>query len=151
MILPTDIVGEIMSYLPIYDSQINGLHRELFVYHFKKRWFFKYKNIPEYSLNEEDDDYYVNWLENDIISALNNYNSLMSGLTDQFRSILRRIYCIDIQNLYEFDEAEKDCFSALSNINKYLDVLTKSEIKELDRRLLIYNKRMDSGMLAIVN
>ena len=145
--LPLELVMKIMSFVPILDENKIKLNREIIEYYIKTRWIKKYKSITEYSLDEDDDDYYLNWLENDIIAALNNQVPLIKGLTVEFRNILKRIHNQNVENYYDFDllDMEDD---AEYNIDLYLKILNVMELKELDRRLDIYNYRLDAGFLA---
>ena len=108
----------------------------------------KYESINEYSLDEDHDDYFYNWLENDIISALNNQLPLFKGLTTEFSNILKRIHNKNVTTYIDFDELDMQEDSKY-NVELYFDVLNASELKELDRRLEIYNYRLDSGFLAV--
>ena len=111
-------------------------------------WQKKYESINEYSLDEDHDDYFYNWLENDIISALNNQLPLFKGLTTEFSNILKRIHNKNVTTYIDFDELDMQDDSKY-NVDLYFDVLNASELKELDRRLEIYNYRLDSGFLAV--
>ena len=144
--LPFDVVIKIMSYLPVITYERCKINREVIERFYKKKWLNKYQLIQEYSEDPTADDYYKNWLENDIIAALNDTVPLCSGLTDTFRSILKRMYFRCINNMDEFDEVDMDDSS--TNIDRYFGVLNKDEIIELDRRLTVYNTRMELGQLA---
>lgn len=146
--LPLELVMKIISFLPVLDENKIKLNREIIEYYIKTRWIKKYKSITEYSLDENNDDYYLNWLENDIIAALNNQVPLIKGLTVEFRNILKRIHNQNVENYYDFDllDMEDD---AEYNIDLYLKILNVMELKELDRRLDIYNCRVDAGFFSI--
>lgn len=144
--IPFDIVIKIMSYLPVITYERYKINREIVERYYKKKWLDKYRLIQEYSEDPDADDYYKNWLENDIIAALNDTVPLCRGLTDTFRNILKRMYFRCISNLEEFDEIEMDDSS--TNINGYFGALNKAEIIELDKRLTVYNTKMDLGQLV---
>lgn len=146
--IPFELIIKIMSFLPVMDSNKKRLNRDIIEYYIKTKWVKKYESINEYSLDEDHDDYFYNWLENDIISALNNQLPLFKGLTTEFSNILKRIHYKNVSTYIDFDELDMQEDSKY-NVDLYFDVLNASELKELDRRLEIYNYRLDSGFLAV--
>ena len=146
--MPFELIVKIMSFLPVMDSNKKRLNRDIIEYYIKTKWVKKYESINEYSLDEDHDDYFYNWLENDIISALNNRLALFKGLTTEFSNILKRIHNKNVTTYIDFDELDMRDDSKY-NVDLYFDVLNASELKELDRRLEIYNYRLDSGFLAV--
>jgi hypothetical protein len=146
--IPFELIIKIMSFLPVMDSNKKRLNRDIIEYYIKTKWVKKYESINEYSLDEDHDDYFYNWLENDIISALNNQLPLFKGLTTEFSNILKRIHNKNVTTYIDFDELDMQEDSKY-NVDLYFDVLNASELKELDRRLEIYNYRLDSGFLAV--
>tara|TARA_B100000035_G_scaffold42197_2_gene31603 strand:- start:499 stop:954 length:456 start_codon:yes stop_codon:yes gene_type:complete len=146
--IPFELIIKIMSFLPVMDSNKKRLNRDIIEYYIKTKWIKKYESINEYSLDEDHDDYFYNWLENDIISALNNQLPLFKGLTTEFSNILKRIHNKNVTTYIDFDELDMQDDSKY-NVDLYFDVLNASELKELDRRLEIYNYRLDSGFLAV--
>ena len=146
--IPFELIIKIMSFLPVMDSNKKRLNRDIIEYYIKTKWIKKYESINEYSLDEDHDDYFYNWLENDIISALNNQLPLFKGLTTEFSNILKRIHNKNVTTYIDFDELDMQDDSKY-NVDLYFNVLNASELKELDRRLEIYNYRLDSGFLAV--
>ena len=146
--IPFELIVKIMAFLPVMDSNKKRLNRDIIEYYIKTKWVKKYESINEYSLDEDHDDYFYNWLENDIISALNNQLPLFKGLTTEFSNILKRIHNKNVSTYIDFDELDMQEDSKY-NVDSYFDVLNASELKELDRRLEIYNYRLDSGFLAV--
>lgn len=146
--MPFELIVKIMSFLPVMDSNKKRLNRDIIEYYIKTKWVKKYESINEYSLDEDHDDYFYNWLENDIISSLNNQLPLFKGLTTEFSNILKRIHNKNVTTYIDFDELDMRDDSKY-NVDLYFDVLNASELKELDRRLEIYNYRLDSGFLAV--
>jgi|TARA_B110000305_G_C19350750_1_gene594125 hypothetical protein len=146
--IPFELIVKIMSFLPVMDSNKKGLNRDIIEYHIKTKWIKKYESIDVYSLDEDHDDYFYNWLENDIILALNNQLPLFKGLTTEFSNILKRIHNNNVTTYIDFDELDMQGESKY-NVDLYFEVLNASELKDLDRRLEIYNYRLDSGFLAV--
>lgn len=146
--MPFELIVKIMSFLPVMDSNKKRLNRDIIEYYIKRKWVKKYESINEYSLDEDHDDYFYNWLENDIISALNNRLALFKGLTTEFSNILKRIHNKNVTTYIDFDKLDMQEDSKY-NVNLYFGVLNVKELKELDRRLEIYNYRLDAGFLAV--
>lgn len=146
--MPFELIVKIMSFLPVMDSNKKRLNRDIIEYYIKRKWVKKYESINEYSLDEDHDDYFYNWLENDIISALNNRLALFKGLTTEFCNILKRIHNKNVATYIDFDKLDMQEDSKY-NVNLYFGVLNVKELKELDRRLEIYNYRLDAGFLAV--
>ena len=146
--IPFELIVKIMAFLPVMDSNKKRLNRDIIEYYIKRKWVKKYESITEYSLDEDHDDYFYNWLENDIISALNNRLALFKGLTTEFSNILKRIHNKNVTTYIDFDKLDMQEDSKY-NVNLYFGVLNVKELKELDRRLEIYNYRLDAGFLAV--
>ena len=138
--LPFDIIIKIYSYLPILSIEQINLNEQIKKNYFKRKWFNIYKNIQEYSIDKDDDDYYINWLENDIISALNHDKPLMEGLSLHLRYVLRRIHGYSISTLQEYDSL--NIGDPSKSIDIFLKILDINEVKILDRRLEKYNNKL---------
>jgi hypothetical protein len=120
-------------------EQIN-LNEQIKKNYFKRKWFNIYKNIQEYSIDKDDDDYYINWLENDIIFALNDGKPLMEGLSQNLRYVLRRIHGFSISTLQEYDSL--NIGDPSKSINFFFKILNVNEVKILDTRLEKYNYKL---------
>tara|TARA_E500000178_G_scaffold341925_1_gene386422 strand:+ start:36 stop:485 length:450 start_codon:yes stop_codon:yes gene_type:complete len=138
--LPFDIIIKIYSYLPILSIEQINLNEQIKKNYFKRKWFNIYKNIQEYSIDKDDDDYYINWLENDIISALNHDKPLMEGLSLHLRYVLRRIHGYSISTLQEYDYL--NIGDPSKSIDIFFKILDINEVKILDRRLEKYNNKL---------
>ena len=138
--MPFDIIIKIYSYLPILSIEQINLNEQIKKNYFKRKWFNIYKNIQEYSIDKDDDDYYINWLENDIISALNHDKPLMEGLSLHLRYVLRRIHGYSISTLQEYDYL--NIGDPSKSIDIFFKILDINEVKILDRRLEKYNNKL---------
>ena len=118
----------------------NNIKKQIKKNYFKRKWFNIYKNIQEYSIDKDDDDYYINWLENDIISALNHDKPLMEGLSLHLRYVLRRIHGYSISTLQEYDYL--NIGDPSKSIDIFFKILDINEVKILDRRLEKYNNKL---------
>tara|TARA_Y100000741_G_C18210889_1_gene541673 strand:+ start:339 stop:773 length:435 start_codon:yes stop_codon:yes gene_type:complete len=136
MSMPFEIISKIYSYLPILTNERRILNEQIKKYYYKKKWLNTYLNIEEYSLDEDNDDYYANWLENDIIYALNNENSLMNGLTVNLKYILRRIHGYNVYTIQDYDSL--NIGDPISSINMFFNILNINEVEILDLRLQKY-------------
>ncbi len=134
--MPFEIISKIYSYLPILTNERRILNEQIKKYYYKKKWLNTYLNIEEYSLDEDNDDYYANWLENDIIYALNNENSLMNGLTVNLKYILRRIHGYNVYTIQDYDSL--NIGDPISSINMFFNILNINEVEILDLRLQKY-------------
>ncbi len=137
MSIPFEIISKIYSYLPILTNERRILNEQIKKYYYKKKWLNTYLNIEEYSLDEDNDDYYANWLENDIIYALNNEISLMNGLTVNLKYILRRIHGYNVYTIQDYDSL--NIGDPISSINMFFNILNINEVEILDLRLQKYN------------
>lgn len=105
-----------------------------------KKWVSKYKK--HWNINPKHDDYYWNWLENDIGRWANDDYATMFGLTPKYKNIRERKKNIDTIEPQNSDNISKlvkfnlsNDHSARSVFDKTFYVLTLEEIISLDKFL----------------
>jgi hypothetical protein len=75
-------------------------------YRFKKILLMYYNNTSNFSRNKKNDDYFLIWLENDLVGILNDDYSLCDGLTENLKKewpTLTKDYLLDgdIDHIHE--------------------------------------------------
>lgn len=84
--IPNDIIlNDIYNHLWRIKTPLSKELKDAIVYdhfHFKKTLLMYYNNVDQFSRNKQDDDYFLIWLENDLVGILNDERPLMDGLTD---------------------------------------------------------------------
>jgi hypothetical protein len=141
--LPLDIKYKIMGYLPILDDNKIQINLEILKAYYFNKWCKYYKTISGYSLNTEHDDYFLNWLENDIIYILNKKVPLMCGIDKELSALIRMINGYDIH----VDEYTSCYFKAKSPIivKKLITLLKLNDLYILDKNLEAYNYKLETG------
>ena len=54
-------------------------------FHFKKLVMMYYNNVDQFTRNKNDDDYFLIWMENDMVGILNDDEPLLDGLTENLK------------------------------------------------------------------
>tara|TARA_B100000085_G_scaffold278637_1_gene300732 strand:- start:2695 stop:3162 length:468 start_codon:yes stop_codon:yes gene_type:complete len=141
--LPLEIKYKIMSYLPILDDNKIKMNLEITKAYYFTKWCKYYKGISGYSLDAHHDDYFLNWLENDIIFILNKKVPLMYGIDKELATLIR---IINGNEIYA-DEYTSPYFKAKSSIivKKLLSLLKLNELHILDKNLEAYNYKLETG------
>ena len=142
-ILPLEIKYKIMSYLPILDDNKRNINLEILKTYYFNKWCKYYRSILGYSLDADHDDYFLNWLENDIIFILNKKIPLMYGIDKELSELIRIINGYDT-NIYD---NISPYFKAKSPIivKKLVTLLNLNELHILDKNLEIYNYKLETG------
>lgn len=142
-LLPLDIKYKIMGYLPILDDNKKKLNLEILKGYYFTKWCKYYKAISGYSLDADHDDYFLNWLENDIIFILNKKVPLMYGIDKELSTLIRTINGYNIC----VDEYTSPYFKAKSPIivKKLISLLKLCELHILDKNLEVYNYKLETG------
>tara|TARA_Y100000816_G_scaffold291870_1_gene284739 strand:- start:2006 stop:2473 length:468 start_codon:yes stop_codon:yes gene_type:complete len=146
--LPLEIKYKIMSYLPVLDYTKKKINLEIIKSYYLYKWCKYYKSVSCYSLCSEDDDYYLNWLENDIIFIFNKKKPLMYGINKELSALIRMINESDTY----MDELVSPYFKAKSPIivKKLISLLDLNDLHTLDNNLEIYNYKLETGHSDVI-
>tara|TARA_A100001011_G_C14294653_1_gene837882 strand:- start:2022 stop:2489 length:468 start_codon:yes stop_codon:yes gene_type:complete len=142
-LLPLEIKYKIMSYLPILDDNKKNINLEILKGYYFNKWCKYYRSISGYSLDADHDDYFLNWLENDIIFILNKKVPLMYGIDKELSTLIKIVNGYDIS----VDEYTSPYFKAKSPIivKKLITLLNINELNKLDKNLEVYNYKLETG------
>ena len=93
--LPIDVLNIIYTFLCKSKEISFDLKKEIVLYHKLYEIIDIYKTV--FSLDEEDGDYYKNWLENDLICMLNDNIPTLSGISTNLLERYPKI-CVEYLN-----------------------------------------------------
>ncbi len=141
--LPIELVGRIMAYLPILDVARVELNYEIIKSFYFRKWCNTYKGKTEFSLDEKDDDYYMNWLENDIIFILNKNAPLICGIGDDLSRLIRLVSGGSSREEELISPFLKSKSPVI--VSKLVELLTIKQIKKLDIDLSAYENTLETG------
>lgn len=135
MLLHEDVINHIYSFLPVLSPSRRDLYLDLNKQILLNKWCRFYSQI--YSKNPSSDDYFFNWLDNDIGRWCNDDVPLIHEVTSKYLNVVNQI---------------SNCTSALDSIfkmytehssrtlvKKYFQVLSLPEIREIDHFLEVIN------------
>lgn len=87
--LPNDvIVNNIYNHLWRIKTPLSKDLKHAIIYdhfHFKKILMMYYMNVDQFTRNKNDEDYFLIWMENDMVSILNDNQSLLDGLSENLK------------------------------------------------------------------
>lgn len=142
-LLPSEIKYKIMSYLPILDDNKKEINLEISKGYYFNKWCKYYKSISGYSLEIDHDDYFLNWLENDIIFILNKKIPLCYGMDDELSALIRMVNGCEIKTCYYTSPYLKGKSPII--VKKLISLISLNELENLDKNLEIYNYRLETG------
>ena len=142
--LPLDIKYKIMSYLPILDDNRIKINLDIIKSYYHVKWCKYYKDISCYSLDPKHDDYYLNWLENDVIFILNNKVPLIFGIDKELTCLIKMVEGYDI---YVEDEITSPYlkYKPVLIVKRLLSLLNLAQLHILDKNLEVYNYNLETG------
>ena len=82
------IVNEIYNHLWRMKSPLSKELKDSIIndhFHFKKIVMMYYNNVDQFSRNKTEDDYFLIWMDNDLVGILNDEKPLMDGLTENLK------------------------------------------------------------------
>lgn len=77
-----------------------------------------YRNVDQFTRNKNDDDYFMVWLENDMIGVLNDDRPLMDGLTENLKKecpTLTMDYLMGCNNVDELPNKVYEMWKMMTN------------------------------------
>ena len=133
MNIPIDVLDIIYTHMCTIKKINSDLKNELVIYHRLFDIIDIYKIV--FSLDKNDDDYYKNWLENDLIRMLNDNKPTLSGIST---NLLERYPNITVEYLNEIL-----CTDMLSRrISKLWIMLTDQQKQHMYHNSLLLRLRV---------